>query len=55
MFGNGARKGEAIKIPKQEIKKNENPFKDIEEREMKKIEEKLDEVLEPFRKEDEKM
>lgn len=56
MFGDsGKRRGEAIKIPKQEIKKNENPFKDIEEKEMKKIDEKLDEVLDPFRKEDEKM
>ena len=55
MFGGGGKRvGEAIKIPKQEIKKNENPFKDIEEKEMKKIEEKIDDVLEPFRKEDEK-
>lgn len=54
MFGRENKKGQAIKIPERVIPKNENPFAHIEEAEMKKINEKLDEVIAPFKEEEEK-
>ena len=54
MFGRENKKGQPIKIPERVIPKNENPFAHIEEAEMKKINEKLDEVIAPFKEEEEK-
>ena len=54
MFGRENKKGQAIKIPERVIPKNENPFAHIEEAEMKKINEKLDEVIAPFKEEEKK-
>jgi len=54
MFENGNRKGESIKIPKKIVTKDKNPFAHIEAAEKKAIDEKIDEVLAPFKAEEEK-
>ena len=53
MYKNG-RIGEAIKIPKKEIKEEKNPFAHIDAAEKKRIDEKIDEVTAPFKDEEDK-
>lgn len=48
------RAGEAIKIPKKEIKEEKNPFAHIDAAEKKRIDEKIDEVTAPFKDEEDK-